>query len=86
MPDPRLPSLDRLLVFDAAARQRSFTRAAGELFLTQSAVSRQIAALEAELGVPLFVRRHRALDLTDDGQRLARAVDEALTGLRATVA
>lgn len=86
MPNPRLPSLDRLLVFDAAARQLSFTRAAGELFLTQSAVSRQVAALEAELGVPLFVRRHRALDLTDDGRRLARAVDEALQGLRATVA
>lgn len=86
MPDPRLPSLDRLLVFEAAARQRSFTRAAGELFLTQSAVSRQIAALEAELGVALFLRRHRALDLTDDGHRLARAVDEALAVLRATVA
>jgi LysR family glycine cleavage system transcriptional activator len=46
MPSQRLPSLDRLLVFDAAARQRSFTRAAAELFLTQSAVSRQVAALE----------------------------------------
>lgn len=86
MPNQRLPSLDRLLVFDAAARQLSFTRAAGELFLTQSAVSRQVAALEAEIGVPLFVRRHRALDLTDDGRRLALAVDEALQGLRATVA
>jgi DNA-binding transcriptional LysR family regulator len=86
MPNHRLPSLDRLLVFDAAARQLSFTRAAGELFLTQSAVSRQVAALEDDLGVPLFVRRHRALDLTDDGRRLARAVDEAMQGLRATVA
>ena len=85
MPSHRLPSLDRLLVFDAAARQRSFTRAAGELFLTQSAVSRQVAALEEELGVPLFVRRHRALDLTDDGHRLAAAVAQALAGLQATV-
>jgi LysR family glycine cleavage system transcriptional activator len=76
MPSQRLPSLDRLLVFDAAARQRSFTRAAAELFLTQSAVSRQVAALEEELGLPLFVRRHRALDLTDDGRRLAAAVAE----------
>jgi LysR family glycine cleavage system transcriptional activator len=86
MPSQRLPSLDRLLVFDAAARQLSFTRAAAELFLTQSAVSRQVAALEAELGLPLFVRRHRALGLTDDGRRLAAAVAEALAGLQATVA
>lgn len=86
MPNDRLPSLDRLLVFDAAARWLSFTKAAGELFLTQSAVSRQVAALEAELGVPLFRRRHRALDLTDDGRRLAVAVAEALAGVRTAVA
>jgi LysR family transcriptional regulator, glycine cleavage system transcriptional activator len=81
----RLPSLERLAVFDAAARHRSFTLAGQERFLTQSAVSRQIAALEAELGVPLFRRRHRALDLTEDGQRLAQSVAEALERLRATV-
>lgn len=86
MPSQRLPSLDRLKVFDAAARQGSFTRAAAELFLTQSAVSRQVAALEAELGVPLFVRRHRALDLTDEGRRLAAAVAQALELVQATVA
>jgi LysR family transcriptional regulator, glycine cleavage system transcriptional activator len=82
MPSQRLPSLDRLLVFDAAARQRSLTRAAASLFLTQSALSRQVAALEEELGLPLFVRRHRTLDLTDDGRRLAAAVAEALAGLQ----
>lgn len=82
----RLPSLDRLAVFDAAARHLSFTRAAAELFLTQSAVSRQIAALESELGAPLFHRRHRALDLSDDGRRLAGAVSSALAGLQETVA
>jgi LysR family transcriptional regulator, glycine cleavage system transcriptional activator len=86
MANARLPSLDRLLVFDAAARHRSFTRAAGELFLTQSAVSRQVAALEQDLGVPLFVRRHRALELTDDGRRMAAAVAEALAGLHGAVA
>ena len=86
MPNDRLPSLDRLLVFDAAARWLSFTKAAAELFITQSAVSRQVAALEEELGVALFHRRHRALDLSDDGRRLAVAVAEALVGLRATVA
>ena len=85
MPNVRLPSLDRLFVFDAAARQLSFTRAAAELFLTQSAVSRQVAALEDELGAPLFVRRHRALDLTDDGQRLAAAVADALARVRDAV-
>jgi DNA-binding transcriptional LysR family regulator len=86
MPNDRLPSLDRLRVFDAAARWRSFTLAAGELFITQSAVSRQVAALEAELGVALFQRRHRALELTDDGRRLAAAVAEALAGVQAVVA
>ena len=82
----KLPPLERLAVFDAAARHLSFTKAADERFLTQSAISRQIAALEADLGVPLFRRRHRALDLTDDGRRLAASVATALAGLRGTVA
>lgn len=81
-----VPSLDRLAVFDAAARHLSFTKAAAEMFLTQSAVSRQVAALEEELGALLFARRHRALDLTDDGRRLAAAVAQALAALRDTVA
>lgn len=81
----RLPQLDRLAVFDAAARHRSFTKAAAERFLTQSAVSRQIAALEAELGAPLFRRGHRRLELTDDGQRLAQAVGGALAAVREAV-
>ncbi len=84
--DPRrLPALDRLVVFDAAARHLSFTQAAAERFLTQSAVSRQIAALESELGAPLFHRRHRALELTDDGHRLAAAVTAALAQVREAV-
>ena len=81
----RLPPLDRLVVFDAAARHLSFTKAAGERFLTQSAVSRQIAALEEDLGAPLFRRKHRALELTDDGARLAAAVADALAGVREAV-
>jgi len=81
--DPaRLPPLDLLLAFDAAARHLSFTKAAAERFLTQSAISRQVKALENDLGVPLFHRRHRALDLTDDGRRLADAVRDSLAGLR----
>lgn len=81
--DPsRLPPLELLLAFDAAARHLSFTKAAEERFLTQSAISRQIKALEDDLGAPLFRRRHRALDLTDDGRRLADSVREAFDGLR----
>ncbi|MCW5636820.1 MAG: transcriptional regulator GcvA [Rubrivivax sp.] len=81
--DPRrLPPLDLLLAFEAAARHLSFTKAAAERFLTQSAVSRQIAALEEDLGAALFHRRHRALELTDEGKRLARAAATALAELR----
>ncbi len=84
--DPqRLPPLDRLAAFDAAARHLSFTKAAAERFLTQSAISRQIAALEEDLGAPLFKRRHRALDLTEEGRRLAVAVSGALAGVREAV-
>ena len=53
-----LPPLDQLEAFEAAARHLSFTKAADELALTQSAVSRQIAALEAFFGVPPFQRLH----------------------------
>jgi DNA-binding transcriptional LysR family regulator len=74
---PRL-SLDLLKGFEAAARHLSFTRAAEELFLTQSAVSREIKTLEEQLGQPLFSRVHRGLRLTDAGQVLYRAVGEAL--------
>lgn len=84
--DPqRLPPLDRLAAFDAAARHLSFTKAAEERYLTQSAVSRQIAALEDDIGTALFRRRHRALELTDDGQRLAAAVSAALARVREAV-
>jgi LysR family transcriptional regulator, glycine cleavage system transcriptional activator len=75
---PRL-SLDLLKGFEAAARHLSFTRAAQELFLTQSAVSREIKTLEEQLGQPLFSRVNRGLRLTDAGQVLYRAVGEALT-------
>lgn len=77
----RLPSLDPLKGFDAAARHLSFTRAAHELFLTQSAISRQIQTLEAQLGVRLFHRETRRLRLTPEGEILQRAVAELLTRL-----
>jgi LysR family glycine cleavage system transcriptional activator len=87
----RLPSLDPLKGFEAAARHLSFTRAATELFLTQSAISRQIQALEEQLGVKLFRREVRRLSLTPEGEVLQRAVADVLArladvcaGLRAT--
>jgi DNA-binding transcriptional LysR family regulator len=73
-----LPSLDLIRGFEAAARHLSFTKAAEELFVTQSAVSRQIKMLEEQLGAELFHRRHRALLLTDAGQELYRAAKSAM--------
>ena len=73
-----LPPLDLVRGFDAAARHLSFTKAASELFLTQSAVSRQIKTLEEQLGVALFQRRHRALVLTEAGRHFHQAATDAL--------
>lgn len=81
----RLPPLDLLLSFEAVARRGSITLGAAERFVTQSAMSRQIQALEASLGVPLFQRRHRALLLTEAGQRLLAATHAALATLRDAV-
>ncbi|MGF1764710.1 transcriptional regulator GcvA [Aliivibrio kagoshimensis] len=64
----RLPPLNSLKVFEAAARHLSFTRAAEELFVTQAAVSHQIKALEEFLSLKLFRRRNRSLLLTEEGQ------------------
>src|SRR5436853_1657881 len=76
------PSLDLLQGFEAAARHLSFTKAGEELFLTQSAVSRQIKDLEDQLGVELFHRRHRALVLTEAGQQFYAAAAQVLTTMR----
>ena len=84
-----MPSLDLLKGFEAAARHLSFTRAAEELYLTQSALSRQVQTLEEQLGTALFERRHRALLLTEAGQVLhgtAKAVlgdiEQAISRIR----
>jgi len=77
-----LPALDLIRSFEAAARHLSFTLAGQELFLTQSAVSRQIQQLEASIGAPLFERKHRALVLTDAGLIMQRAVVDSLERLR----
>jgi len=85
--DPsRLPPLDLLVSFEAVARRGSITLAAAERFITQSAMSRQVQALEQDLGQALFVRRHRALALTPAGQRLLGAVTPMLAQLRETLA
>src|SRR2546426_11882692 len=78
-----IPSLDLLQGFEAAARHLSFTKAGEELYLTQSAVSRQIKELEDQLGVELFQRRHRALALTDAGKQFYASAAQVLTTMRA---
>ena len=77
-----LPPLDLIQGFEAAARALSFTKAAEELHITQSAVSRQMRALEEHLGVALFERRPRSLALTEAGRSLYRAAGEFLEGLQ----
>ena len=74
----RIPSIEALIAFEAAARHLSFTRSADELALTQSAVGRQVASLEDYLGVPLFNRVKKRLSLTEIGQIYARQVRENL--------
>ncbi len=64
----RLPPLNSLKAFEAAARNLSFTKAAEELFVTQAAISHQIKLLEEHLSMKLFMRRNRSLLLTEEGQ------------------
>jgi LysR family transcriptional regulator, glycine cleavage system transcriptional activator len=73
-----LPPTNSLVVFEAAARHMNFTRAAEELSVTQSAVSRQVQLLEDFLGTTLFQRHARGLQLTREGERLHRAVSMGL--------
>ncbi|MCT7374450.1 LysR family transcriptional regulator [Chelativorans salis] len=86
----RLPNLNAVRAFDAAARHQSFTRAADELGVTHASISRYVKNLEAQLGVTLFERRHRQVVLTPAGARYADVVSDALalisieTGTRAT--
>ncbi len=81
-----LPSLNGLRAFDAAARHLSFTRAAAELNVTQTAISHQIRRLEEQLGKRLFVRRNRALLLTREAQGYLPAVRAAFEDLRRATA
>jgi LysR family glycine cleavage system transcriptional activator len=78
----RLPSLNGLRAFEAAARHLSFTVAASELNVTQTAISHQIRRLEQELGVRLFVRQNRALALTPEARDYLPGVRAAFNDLR----
>lgn len=81
----RLPPLTALTVFEASARLLSFTKAAGELGVTQAAVSRQISLLEQHFGFPLFIRLHRKIALTEKGRMLAAATQEAFDLLSSSI-
>lgn len=80
-----LPSLSLLQTFELAARRLNFTEAAEELCITQSAVSRQIRSLEEQIGVPLFNRLHRALELTAEGKTLFETVTRNLDEIGTTI-
>jgi len=82
---PRTPSLDALRIFVVAARHLSFTEAATKLNLTQSAVSHRIRGLEDELGLSLFNRLTRRLELTPQGRALAYRVDNAISEIDRSV-
>ena len=77
-----LPSLNALLAFEVAARHNSFTRAAAELGVTQTAISHQVRALENELGTSLFRRSPQRLALTAEGQAWASELSVVFARLR----
>jgi LysR family glycine cleavage system transcriptional activator len=78
----RLPSLNGLRAFEAAARHLSFTQAASELNVTQTAISHQIRRLEEELGIRLFIRKNRALALTPEAREYLPGIRAAFNDLR----
>lgn len=77
-----IPSTSMLIAFDSAARNGSFTAAAHELNLSQGAISRQVSALEAQLGVLLFKRVKKKIILTDAGRAYAREIHASLQAIR----
>ena len=79
------PSLNGLAAFEAAARHMSFTEAASELNVTPGAVSKQIKLLESVVGVKLFLRLHRALDLTAEGAELHATLRETFSRISETL-
>ena len=82
---PRQPSLESLRIFEAVARFRSFTRAAGAVGLTQSAVSLRMRDLQADLGTRIFASTRPKVRLTPEGERLALAVGSAMGIIRTSL-
>jgi LysR family glycine cleavage system transcriptional activator len=82
----RLPSLNALKAFEAAARHESFTLAAAELSVTHAAISRHIRDLEQWLGVPLFARTGRGVELSIEGRRLGSRLTPHFDGIAAATA
>ena len=81
----QLASMNRLVTFEAASRTANFSRAAEDLGITRISVSRQIAELEAMLGVTLFHRNHRSVSLTEAGKHLESTVSPALSAIAETL-
>jgi DNA-binding transcriptional LysR family regulator len=84
-PRRKLPPLTALTAFEAASRLSSFTKAAGELGVTQAAISRQIQLLEGTFGFPLFWRLHRRIELTEKGKALASATQDGFDLIAASI-
>jgi LysR family transcriptional regulator, glycine cleavage system transcriptional activator len=84
-PRKRLPPLNTISAFEASARLMSFTKAAEELHLSQGAISRQIQVLEERMGVPLFNRRHKEIQLTRAGLIFQQAIAQSLHTIRRAV-
>src|SRR5215471_4235715 len=80
-----LPPLSSLRAFEAAARHMSFSKAADELHVTPAAISHQIHALEEDLGVKLFHRMNRSIELTASAQILLSGLTEAFAGIQSSV-
>lgn len=78
---PKMPPLNPLHVFHVAARSGSFSRAAQEMGVTQSAVSRQVSTLEEYLGTKLFLRESRGIELTQDGRDYAERIGPAMDNI-----
>ena len=78
---PKMPPLNPLHAFHVAARSGSFSRAAQEMGVTQSAVSRQISTLEEYLGTKLFIRESRGIELTQDGQDYVERISPAMDNI-----
>lgn len=77
-----LPPLDHLLAFEAAAKAGSFARAADILHISESAISRKVRLLELHYNLPLFVRGHRSISMTDHGAWLLQRVEQSMDNLR----